>query len=111
MLQNFQKPLQLIHNKPRSEGREGGKKTVRQPCNKQLLARKAERGKGGSFASEKEVYMQRGQQQELLRCCKGHWGHPPSAGAPAHDQWLLCWVWSPGCSKALGQVWGTWGWG
>lgn len=46
MLQNFQEPLQLIHNKLRSKGREGGKKTVRQPCKGQLLARKAERGKG-----------------------------------------------------------------
>lgn len=66
MQQNFWKPLQLMHNRPRSKGRQGG----RQPCIGQLLAAKAGRGKEGQtyhFCRTKTMYIEEGQQQELFR--------------------------------------------
>lgn len=66
MQQNFWKPLQLMHDRPRSKGREGGG----QPCNGQLLAGKAGRGKESQtyhFCRWKTTHIEGGQQQELFR--------------------------------------------
>lgn len=41
-----QKLLLLVDNKPRGKGREGGRKPVEQPCNRELLIGKAVGGKG-----------------------------------------------------------------